>query len=252
MLRFCVWVVYLLFTSLMCCSALASQAVEVVAEEFAPYQYQQSGQWVGLSVDVITRLNEDLNLQPEINVYPWSRAYYLATHRANTVILSITKTRERQSQFHWIGELPFSDPLWLWSNASALSIDLSNWKQRKVLQTSLPRADGNIALLEKNGFTQNENLYITQSFSQSISLLINHRVDFILAGEHSFKHQLASTSSQHNIVPHTQVTQYDASPLAIAMSLGSDPDIVAAYQAAFQRLQASGELSRLVAKWLTQ
>ncbi|QLE83949.1 ABC transporter substrate-binding protein [Shewanella sp. Scap07] len=231
-------------------AAIADNKLIVVAEEMAPYQFHQQGELHGLSIEIIKRLDQLVGQTPAIDIYPWSRAIYLASTRPNTIILGITKTQARLAQFHWVGELPFWDELWIWTRKENLQLALDDWPQRVNYLTSLPRDDANIPMLESHGFIRNQNLYITNGFSQSIGLLRKGRIDFILSGRHSFAYLLEKMADDHVIVAHSPVVKSAPTPMAIAMSLDSDTELVAAYQAAFAELKQSGELQAIVDKWL--
>ena len=84
-----------------------SEEIKVVTEHFPPYQIAEEGKPVrGVNVEFIKALLNEVNVDTDINVYPWARAYSMALTYPNVLIFSISRVPEREHLFHWIGIFP--------------------------------------------------------------------------------------------------------------------------------------------------
>ncbi len=85
--------------------AFQAQAVDlrVYTEEFPPFNFTQDKQITGVSTEVVTRVLEIAGLSARIKSLPWKDAYRLAQRQKNTLIYSISRRKEREKLFKWIG-----------------------------------------------------------------------------------------------------------------------------------------------------
>lgn len=85
--------------------AFPAQAVDlrVYTEEFPPFNFTQNKQITGVSTEVVTRILKDVGLSARIQSLPWKDTYSLAQKQKNTLIYSISRRREREKLFKWIG-----------------------------------------------------------------------------------------------------------------------------------------------------
>ncbi len=82
--------------------------LKFVTEDYAPYNYIENGQLIGVSTDVIIQVIKNLKLDikaSDIQVLPWARAYYTAEKNKNTAIFSMARIPEREKLFKWAGPL---------------------------------------------------------------------------------------------------------------------------------------------------
>ena len=101
---------FLVFTILFSCVTNGKNPdlpkLKVVTEIIAPFQLQNdNGELTGFSVEIIQALFDEIDLQPNIIVMPWARAYDVAKNEPNVLIFSIARTPHREPMFHWIGNI---------------------------------------------------------------------------------------------------------------------------------------------------
>ena len=78
-------------------------ALQIVTEEYPPYNYAKDGKVLGVGTEVVQATLSELNMAVPISVYPWARAYQIALNEPNTLIYTISRTPERENLFKWVG-----------------------------------------------------------------------------------------------------------------------------------------------------
>ena len=76
-----------------------------VLPESIPYHYldTESGQVVGTLIDQFDDLLSNAGLgYPDYEIYSWKRALSIANSRAATLIMPLSRTPEREEQYHWL------------------------------------------------------------------------------------------------------------------------------------------------------
>lgn len=85
--------------------AASLPAMVVVTEDAQPLHYVWQGQLQGEAPTLIDQLLREAGIRYSQQVYPWARAYVMASSLPNVLIYSIARTPEREAQFHWVGKL---------------------------------------------------------------------------------------------------------------------------------------------------
>ena len=85
----------------------APPLLNVVTEEFSPYNYTVDGKIKGISTAVVTETLKRAGIKYRLRVYPWKRAYKkIALKEKNVLIYSIYKSADREPLFAaWIGPI---------------------------------------------------------------------------------------------------------------------------------------------------
>lgn len=87
-------------------AAAAAQArprLYIGTELSTPSSMQVDGQLTGFATDKVRVIMERAEIDYEIEVLPWKRAFMLAQTQANACIYSTTRIPERETQFKWVG-----------------------------------------------------------------------------------------------------------------------------------------------------
>ncbi|HDX8343201.1 TPA: transporter substrate-binding domain-containing protein [Aeromonas dhakensis] len=83
----------------------AAETLQVVTEDYAPYNYLEEAEVKGLGTEVVEAMLEEAGFEYSLDIYPWARAISLARSRPNVLIYSISRFPEREAQFQWIGAI---------------------------------------------------------------------------------------------------------------------------------------------------
>jgi polar amino acid transport system substrate-binding protein len=104
------------------CAAGSAHALQVVTEEYPPFNYTENGKLTGLSTEVVTEMGRRATVPLTFAAMPWPQAYDLAQTKGNTCIYSMARLENRERLFKWVGVLAtnswglfaksgFSDPV---------------------------------------------------------------------------------------------------------------------------------------------
>lgn len=80
-----------------------AQDVIVYTENYPPFNYlNEEGEVVGLATENVKQVLEAAELSYDIKLLPWARAMQQVEARDNALIYTITRTPNREQQFHWL------------------------------------------------------------------------------------------------------------------------------------------------------
>lgn len=83
-----------------------SPSLQYLCEDIPPSNYVLDGRLTGISVDLLRSMWKAMGVAPsEIKVVPWARGYDAALTKPGYVLFSMSRTRERDSLFKWVGPI---------------------------------------------------------------------------------------------------------------------------------------------------
>ncbi len=214
----------------------ASSDLSVVAASSKLLQYRENNQLKGPSAEIFKLLMNEAGLPVKIDFMPWSRAYKLASTKANTMILTMVRTAEREDKFHWL--LPVSESKRAFvALKSRKDLALVNFSQAKSKLIAVVRDSYGLTSLLKQGFNTSENLYVVADMQTAISLFLKGKVDLLYADPSVLKHYFAARGQNsediviEHIFPETQREGY------IAINKHSSPELVEQLKLSAQRVK---------------
>ncbi len=83
----------------------AAQEMMILTEEYPPLSYSANGTITGASVEIVREILRRIDEPNTIKILPWACGYNLLKTKANVVLFSTTRTKERENLFHWVGPL---------------------------------------------------------------------------------------------------------------------------------------------------
>lgn len=170
---------------------MAKNSITVVTEEWPPYNYTNSdGEFVGLATDVLKEVLHEANIDYQIKVLSWHRAYKLAQESSHTLIYTIYKADNRLAQFQWICPLVITSGLNIYALKSRDDIHLSTLNDAKNYSVATTSRSVTHDYLILKGFEEGNNLDIGTDELANIRKLFKGRVDLIIQDEKPFKLRL--------------------------------------------------------------
>ncbi|MEF2144709.1 MAG: transporter substrate-binding domain-containing protein [Desulfovibrionaceae bacterium] len=237
----------LLCLVLLLCAALplsaASQELRVVTENWPPYNYLEDGVVTGCSTQVVRAVLEEAGLHADIELLPWARAYLVAQSLPNVLIYTIARTPEREEFFHWIGPMGHRR-VHFFRQASGPEFVVNGPEDIRDHVLGLVRGDFSHQYCQSLGLEEGEHYILAGSVEQSLEMLLAGRVSLISGTDEV----MAQLLRDRGLEPETVVPVFELpgeSGYYMALSKGSDEDVLAALQEAFARLEALGEVQRL-------
>ena len=220
---------------------LFSQNIQVVTEEFPPYNFSENGEVVGVSTEVVRAVFDKLNLDADIGIYPWDRAYHMALQQKNTLIYSILRSKKREKLFQWVDVVaPIQGCLFsLKSNENIKITKLADIKKYSIIanRTEVIAQD----FLE-NGLADKSKLRLTISTDENFSMLLAGRVDLLASPQLSLYHLIKSRGYQpENVVVKSHC--FEEGSLYMAFSLNTSEELVKKFRQALTELKQKKKLS---------
>lgn len=244
--------IIIILVTLFIANPLKAGQIKAVTELFYPYQsINEQNELYGYSVDVVRAVAEITGDDLDIDLLPWSVAYHRAMTTPNTLIFSIGRNNNRESNFEWVGKLA-REELYFWTSPNNKISASTNLDDFRSLTITVVKEATTHQYFRERGF---ENLYVmggTESNADEVSrieMVINGRADIVIADQRSIGTALAALKYPKSALTKVFRASDLDSNLYMAFSAGSDPDTVAKYKTAFQKLESSGALGELATKW---
>ncbi|WP_232056583.1 substrate-binding periplasmic protein [Pseudoalteromonas sp. A25] len=168
---------YLLFfcSSIESVSASSLPTLTIVTELSPPNQTFNNGKVEGTSTELVKLILQRAHLQAEYYIYPWARAFKVASKKPNTLIYSMAKTPQRERNFHWIGPVARFE-LGFVTNKYRYDVVINSLEDAKKYRLAVQRGDIAAVELKKLGF----DYVLTADIERSYKLLITNKVDLVL------------------------------------------------------------------------
>ncbi len=228
-------------------SSLVNAAeMSIFAPEEPPLGYTNAdGAFTGVSVDVVKAIQKRVGNTDEIQVVPWSRAYYYGLQKPNVVLFTAARSAEREDKFHWI--TPINQNAWAFFANKESSLEINSLEDVKTVESiGVMRGAAHERYLLNHGFSANITHGVT-SFQQNVKKLRTGRIDLLFYSVIG----LAISSRQVGIDfddfrPLLIVTPPKA---YIVMSKGTDLGIVKKWQEAAAAIKADGTFTDIAKAW---
>ena len=227
-------------------ATLHAEAIKVVTEYLEPYQIQKDdGSLGGFSTEVVQALFLQAQMQPNIIVMPWARAYEIAKKEKNVLIYSIAHTQMRSASFQWVGSLT-EERLYFWGLKAKFIAPIDDIDKLKDFKVAASRFSNAAQYLIDNNFY---NIYQLIKEDQNMLMLYKHRVDLIVATELTLKHRAKKLGLNFDDLRIIKEVNELNNDLSLAFNLHSDAELVTQLQQAFEEIKDQGVLERIKQKW---
>lgn len=233
-----------------------SLEIRLVTQSFAPLQYPQDGRARGYVVETLHQMARILEQDSPIRFLPveflpWKRAMEIAKTKPNVLFFSVSRTAERESWFHWIGEVsPYGQFFFKLKSHPAITVsrlsDLRNGHHRIGLQSgsSLQR------LMESLDLASTNNIVTYTDYHQGVKMLFARRLDMIpLTGFIARSSVCSMGLDGDQLEPVLPITEL-ARPLWLVMSLPTPAETAQHVSNALSRLNRDGVREQIVTKYL--
>lgn len=217
--------------------------LKILAFDEPPSSYvDENGKLTGFSVDVVREIQHRISNDDPIELVPEIRALVTASREPNVVLLSVSRTPDRENQYHWI-TLLVRKP-WVFYTKKNAGIVLKSISDARQLGTIGVTRGVRSAYLEKLGF---KNLETVSNNWQNIKKLFAGRIQALY-----YEPQGMATECQRLGIPFSEfkellITNY--SGVYLVMSEGTEPDIVKNWKNAAQDMKDDGTFQRIAEKW---
>ena len=232
--------------------------IQLVTQSFAPLQYQVEGRASGYVIETLDRIARQLaedgaiRFRP-VQFLPWKRAMEIAKTQPNILFFSLSRTNERESWFHWIGEIsPYGQNFYKLKSRTAITAselkDLANTHYRIGVQSG----SSLLRLMEKMKLTDSNIITSYTDYHQGVKMLYADRLDMIpLTGFLARSSACGMGFDGDRLEPVLPISEL-AKPLWLVMSRSTEETVVRQVRHALDGLKASGDQDRIIGKYLKQ
>jgi len=215
--------------------------IRVVTEEWPPYNYTVDGKLQGVSTEVVEAVLIKSGLSYDVKVYPWARAYQYAQQNPNVLIYTISRTKEREKLFTWVGPIvPRTISLF---KLKTNSLEFSSLDDIEKYRVGLIRNEPTHELIKNKGL--GNRLEILKSHTQKLKMLLHGRVDLITGNELALAYQLKKLHRSFNDLENVHLLD-DKGGYYMGLSKNSTVQVYDKIQAALNVLKNSGEIDRII------
>ena len=143
----------LLWAISLSCSAAFAAPLEVLTEDYPPFNMQGDGNQIsGLSTEIVEELFKRAGVEYKITLLPWKRAYEQTQSTANTALYSTTRTPEREALFKWVGPLVSNN--WVFCAKPDSTLSITSLEQAKQYSVGGYNGDAAAEYLAAQGFAK--------------------------------------------------------------------------------------------------
>lgn len=232
-----------LYAFLLCCCCILTATAEqsslrVVTELSPPHQTVNNGQVDGVSTKIVEATLKQAGLESRIEVYPWARAFYIATSVPNVLIYNMARTPERENEFHWIGPVA-NYRLGLVRLTERTDLRPNHIKDLGSAVIAVQRDDFSTLYLQQQGMEIGRELQLSADILQSWRLLIKGKVDYVVDDEAALALMEQQLSQPEGITRFVLAIPQLEQKTYLAASKGTDPELVKKLQQAHIQVQST-------------
>ena len=225
------------------------QSLQIVTEEFPPYNYTENGHITGMSTEVVVAACKAAGLPTEIKVYPWARTYEIAQTEPNTLIFSIARSSVREKLFQWAGTVaPAQSCLFALKSRTDIKIDALADARKYYIITQLR---GWIAqVLVKQGFVEGKHFFGITSVDRAYLMLRTDRGDLLGYPELVMHYTIKKTGLKPERAVRKVYCFKEGLQLYAAFSLKTPLALVEQFQTGLQIIKSNGTYQKILEKHL--
>jgi len=227
-----------------------AQKIEVVTEDFPPYNYMHDGKVTGFSTEVLQAVAKQTGFELSIKIYPWARAYRMALNKKNILIYSLAKTPSRESLFQWVGEITPAKSC-LFSLKHREDIKISQLSDAQAFRVVTQRAGRIEKKLLQEGFSTSQNLMPTSSSTSALKMLLSERADLWAFPEFVVKYVAEEQGYQPNELLQ-KLYCFEKTELQMAFSLQTPVATVDKFRAALIKVKKAKSYQAILNKYSVQ
>ena len=220
-----VWLAFFLST-LVHGSDISLPKLTVITEDLPPLQITHNNQLVdGIAYQQVQRVLDISELNYNLDVLPWARAFKVATEQPNVLLFSLVRTPEREKHFIWLAQIVDMD-LYLVSLKSA-DINITTLQQARQLLIGVKRHDVVYDYLTGQGFSDQKNLLIMRDTHDTYDGLLRGRVTLAPGNPEVLSAYCKNRTCKTDMFRYNLLIPELRQNFYLAASLGTDPRLLA-------------------------
>lgn len=226
---------------------VGAQGLQILTEEDPPYSLTGPDKKpTGYGVEIVTEIQKRVKNQDAISIYPWARAYDTIVKNPGVVVFTMSRTKEREPLFQWVG--PIVENGWVFVAKKSSKLKITSLDDAKKLKSiGVVRDYAWDKYLVDQGFT---NLDRVTSYVPNIKKIASDRIQAFVSSNLSYQHDLIEQGEK--VDDYEVLMEFNTVQMYIAHSKENDKAMVQAWQTAFDDMKKDGTVARLLKKWVPE
>ncbi len=245
----------LVFSLLLACILLPirSYAIEltILTEHYPPYNYsvEESGKVIGFTTELVeTILKETGNEHLTIEIYPWKRAYSIVQKEPNILLFTMTKTKEREDLFKWVG--PVAERIqWMWKLKKRTDMNIKTLEDAKNYTITCVPDSAMYQYLISQGFTERKQIIPVYNGDLSSKIFLRERNDLIFDTKLGMAYRLKLLGKSMDLVEPILALPSTGN-YYLAFSLKTPDSTVSLFQEVLDNLKSNGTYDQILQKYI--
>ena len=231
-------VFFMLCLSALSYQGLAKDSVQVVTENWYPFNYlDENNQVVGQSTALVKQILNDADVDFSLALYPWTRAMSLASDVPNVLIYTILRTADREPNFHWICPIAPKRLHTLYRLQQRSDIVVNSLQDMKNYSIAATRDTFLHKFMLTQGLREEHNLQLTADDDINITLFLAGRVDLLAEFDDSLSRSLNAKHIDRALITPVFTLPAEAYPeYCMAMSKATPLQLVEKIRQAQQKI----------------
>ncbi|BDU51103.1 substrate-binding periplasmic protein [Haliovirga abyssi] len=220
------------------------ETIQVVTEEYPPFNYSEYGVIKGVSTDIVKAVFKEAGIDYNIKIYPWARAYKTTLIKKNQILYTTIKSKKREKLFKWVGPIVHID-LYIFKLKSRKNIIINSIEDINKYRIEGVRDDITTQYLQ----TFDKNIFITSNSEIGIKHLLEKHTDLFPYGGRVIYALMKKYNKDPNLIQ--KAYKLDALSTGGYMAFNKDtPDyLVKKLQNALDRIKKNGTYDKIFEKW---
>jgi len=242
---------------------LSAITVEVVTEEYPPYNYTENGKIIGASTEVVKEVLKRADISYIIKGSPmrkrkkshgirsftWEKAYKIALERSNVLIYSIAKTETRVNLFKWVDIIVPYD-VYLYKLKNRKDINIKALYQARDYKIGGVMDSARVQYLKNHNFVSGKNLELVVQEKNNFENLINKKIDLLPMDEIGFTYLVKKNGMKVKSFEKVIFLKELSEGLYMAFNNKTDDSIIETCRKAIKSMKKDGTYQKIINKYI--
>jgi len=224
--------------------------ITFMTENYPPYNFIENDQLQGVSVDLIAAIFKKLQsklTRDSILLLPWARGYSDLLTKKSTCLFAVTRTKERENKFKWVGPITSAD----FSLISRVDrkIKINSIHDINQLYVGAVNGDWGEQLLINTKIDSGrlDSISGKDVILRSIKKLDLNRIDLFSHSFNAVKWELSK--NKISALEYESVYVLDKGDLYYAFHIDTPNKLIQQFQSALEEIKQQGELQKILQRY---
>lgn len=223
--------------------------IRVLTSEFPPYNYDEGdGKISGLATEVVQAVLAELRLRAVPESLPWARSYMLTQQEPNILLHSITRSKERETLFKWVGVIAPADYS-LWALAERTDVRPNTLAELKNYRIGTTNNDVVEQYLRRQQIPNLDSVSGQGAYEHNIQKLLANRIDLWGVATLPGLYFLRRQGMEGRIVKVYALKELPNDGMYMAFGNKTDDAVVEQFRGALDSIKRQGIYQKLLSKY---